>query len=229
MKRENVEIGMKVVPHSKSVPNYGDLENSHFWELAKQNNQHYLFVVEIRNDKIVLNVDNTSIFGDFFLPEDFEPYIKENKQNNNESRNINMKKSDLNSSMLFKMRNDVLYALLPDIEENLIFYDKIDIAEGYSGDGILFDDYNDDLSQGESDYGIVAIKQRNTCVKVIADVLGDEEPEKWDWVEDKDDNDESKVENTIQNITINITVDPNMDINDFIKELSSKWKNVRNF
>ena len=120
-----------------------------------------------------------------------------------------MKKSDLNSSMLFKMRNDVLYALLSDIEGNLIFYDKIDITEGYSGDGILLDDYNNDLFQDDSDdYNIVAIKQRNGCARVISDVLNSNEPEEWDWVEEVEkDVEEPKVENVVQNITINITID----------------------
>jgi len=137
-----------------------------------------------------------------------------------------MKKSELNSSMLFKMRNDVLYALLPDIEGNHIFYDKIDISEGYSGDGILFDDYGDNLFQDESDdYDIVAIKQRNGCARVISDVLNSNEPKEWDWVEEvKEDIEEPKFENTVQNITINITIDSsNKDSSQFrelINELS---------
>ena len=192
--------------------------------MAKEINQPYLFVYKIDHEKVVLKY-NEDDFGDFFLPEDFELYIENNtnQENNNERGNTKMKKSDLNSSMLFKMRNSNLYALLSDIEGNLIFYDKIDIAEGYSGDGILFDDYSDNLFQDESnDYDIVAIKQRNGCAIVISDVLNSNEPEEWDWVEEVEK--ELKVENTIQNITINITVDSKMDINDFMNKLSSKMK-----
>ena len=95
---------MKVVPHSKS---YGGLENSFVWQSAKNKNQPYLFVSRIQSAKIILNDDIDDEFGDFFLPEDFEPYIEE-------SESVKMKKSDLNSSMLFKMRDEKLYALLPD-------------------------------------------------------------------------------------------------------------------
>ena len=208
MKREDIEIFQKVVPHSKSM--CGSLDNSYVWKMAKEINQPYLFVYKIDHEKIVLKY-NEDDFGDFFLPEDFELYIESNtnQNNNNESRNIKMKKSELNSSMLFKMRNDVLYALLPDIEGDLIFYDKIDIAEGYSGDGILLDDYSDNLFQDESDdYDIVAIKQRNGCARVISDVLNSNEPEEWDWVEEVAKQvKEEIVENTVQNITINITID----------------------
>jgi len=142
-----------------------------------------------------------------------------------------MKKSQLNSSMLFKMRNGVLFALLSDIEGDLIFYDKIDIEEGYSGDGILLDDFDDDLSPDDDDFDIIAIKQLSSCVKVISNVLGNNEPEEWDWVEEveKDVEEEPKVENTVQNITINITIDSKMDINDFVNELSSKMKNISNY
>jgi len=38
-----------------------------------------------------------------------------------------------------------------------------------------------------------------------------------------------EVENVIQNITINITIDSKTDINDFVKELSSKMKNLGNY
>jgi len=115
MKYKNCKIGQKVVPHSKSVFDYGDLENSHHWGQAKSINQPYLFITKIKEEIIVLSVDKSD--GDYFLPEDFEPYI----EINNESRNIKMKKSDLHSSMLFKMRDNKLYVLLPDHEEDLVF------------------------------------------------------------------------------------------------------------
>jgi len=68
-------------------------------------------------------------------------------------------------------------------------------------------------------------------VEVLSQVLCDREPKEWDWVEEvkKDVEEESKVENTVQNITINITVDSKMDIDDFMKKLSSKMKNISNY
>jgi len=66
------------------------------------------------------------------------------------------------------------------------------------------------MSSEGDDYDIVAIKQRNSCVRVIADVLEGEEPKEWDWVEDVEKVEEetkTEVENIIQNITINITID----------------------
>ena len=48
-------------------------------------------------------------------------------------------------------------------------------------------------------------------------------------VKKEDVEEKSKVENTVQNITINITIDSKMDINDFMKELSSKMKNISNY
>ena len=141
MKRENIEIGIKVVPHSKSY--CGDLENSVNWNYAKMINQPYLFVSRIHNDYIVLDTIKGSNNGDFFLPEDFEPYIEETKtnlENNNEGRNIKMEKFDLNSSMLFKMRDEKLYALLPDHENDLVFYDVEDINAGYTEGTVFFND-----------------------------------------------------------------------------------------
>ena len=228
MKREHVIVGMKVTPHSKSY--CGNLDGSIEWKYAQSENQPYLFVSEICSHYIVLESTERSNKGDFFLPEDFEPYIENevnaNQENNNESRNVKMKKFDLNSSMLFKMRNGVLFALLNDLEGDFIFYDKIDIAEGYSGDGISLDDYNEELTPENDDWDIVAIKQRNGCVRVISDVLGDNEPEEWDWVEevkkvedvenDKSDNEK----NVVNNITINITVDANDDPANFLKQLN---------
>ena len=129
-----------------------------------------------------------------------------------------MKKSDLNSSMLFKMRDGDLCALLSDSEGNMIFNNQEDIKQGYSDYFITLDDFDEELSSEGDDYDIVAIKQLNTCVKVVYYILEGEEPKEWDWVEEVEkDVEESKVENTVQNITINITIDSKMDINDLMR------------
>jgi len=196
MKREDILVGMKVIPHSKGY--CGNLESSINWSHAKMINQPYLFVSRINSNYIVLDSIKRSKGGDYFLPEDFEPYIEE-------SGNTKMKKSELNSSMLFKMRDGDLCALLDDIENEKMFCNKEDIKQGYSDYGISINDYDEDLSPEDEAYDIVAIKQLDTCVKVIADVLGEQEPEEWDWVEEVKE-EEPKVENVVHNITINITI-----------------------
>jgi len=144
-----------------------------------------------------------------------------------------MKKSELNSSMLFKMRDEKIYALLPDHENDLVFYDVEDINAGYTEGTVFFNDICDDLEHcDDSNYDIMAIKQYESCVEVLSQVLCNREPKEWDWVEEiekEDVEEESKVENTVQNITINITIDSKMDINDFVRELSSKIKNISNY
>ena len=217
MKREFINVGMKVVPHSKA---YGGLDNSSIWQSAKSKNQPYLFVSRIQSDKIILNDDIDDEFGDYFLPEDFEPYIEE-------SRNIKMKKSELNSSMLFKMRDGDLCALLDDVESNKVFCNKEDIQQGYSSYHVSIEDYNEDLSSEGDDYDIVAIKQRNSCVRVIADVLEDEEPTEWDWVEEVEKEvEDPKVENVAQNITINITIDSKYDIDNIMCQIENSIRNL---
>jgi len=234
MKREFIGVGMKVVPHSKSF--YGNLESSINWSHAKTINQPYLFVSKINSDCIVLDSIKGSDNGDYFLPKDFEPYINESRnKENNESGNIKIKKSELNSSMLFKMRNGNLCVLLETIND-MVFYKRQEIIDGsYSGQ-ISLNDYDDNIliigDQYESDleYEIVAIKQCQSCTEALRLVVISTEPEEWDWVEEiEKDVEESKVENTIQNITINITIDSKMDINNFVNELSSKMKNIGNY
>ena len=233
MKREDIKIGLKVVPHSKTTINYGGLNWSTNWNRAKEINQPYLFVSGIQTDRIILSNENRkNDVGDYFLPEDFEPYIEEklNKQNNNESGNTKMKKSELNSSMLFKMRDGDLCVLLSDIKGNNIFCNQNDLKQGYSDYFITLDDFDEELSSEGDGYDIVAIKQRNSCVRVIADVLEGEEPKEWDWVEeveknvdvevDKSDNESKNEKNVVNNITINITIDSDGDPVNFLKQLN---------
>ena len=118
-----------------------------------------------------------------------------------------MKKSELNSSMVFKMRDGDLRALLDDMESNKVFYNKEDIQQGYSDYGISINDYDEDLSPEDEAYDIIAIKQLNTCVRVIADVLADNEPEEWDWMEDVEKPKEEE-KFSVGSLTINITIDP---------------------
>jgi len=141
-----------------------------------------------------------------------------------------MKKSELNSSMIFKLRCGALCVLLDNfINKDKSFYDKECISEGFNSGIMPLLNIEENLAHTfDEDYNIIAIKQHDSCSSALCDVLTDNEPEEWDWIRDEEEDVESKVENTIQNITINITIDSKMDINDFVKELTSKMKNMKN-
>ena len=137
-----------------------------------------------------------------------------------------MKKSDLNSSMLFKMRNGDLCVLLEDNDDAKVFCNENDIQQGYSSNCVTIDDYDEDLSSEGDDYDIVAIKQLDSCVKVIAAVLDDKEPKNWDWVEETK-KEEEDCKFNIGNLTLNITIDPNdikSSVEEFMNQLSKMVK-----
>jgi hypothetical protein len=140
-----------------------------------------------------------------------------------------MKKSELNSSMLFKLRDERLCALLDDAYKQKTFYDKEDIKEGDYGGLVSLEDFDDNmLSCGDEDYDIIAIKQLNSCVKVLSVILSDKEPEEWDWVKEVEEPlEETKVENIVQNITINITIDPNTKMEDIIAQLNKNFEKMK--
>jgi hypothetical protein len=77
MKREDIRRGMKVVPHSKTAENGCSLEYSLKWKMAKDNNQPYLYVNStVYAHHIVLSNENVGYEdGDWFMPEDFTPYV----------------------------------------------------------------------------------------------------------------------------------------------------------
>lgn len=75
MRFEDVKVGMKVVPHSKSI--YSKLNDCNSWKNAKLKSQPYLYVIKISLEEgyVVLNEDE-KYTGDYFKPEDFELYEK---------------------------------------------------------------------------------------------------------------------------------------------------------
>lgn len=83
MENSLVEIGMKVVPHSKNYAQ--DLHNSQHWKIAKEKGQNYLFVNFIHPSHTYGKVfvlgfgfnGENSANGDFFLSSDFEPYFEQ--------------------------------------------------------------------------------------------------------------------------------------------------------
>lgn len=75
MKFEDVKIGGKYVPHSKSVEGYTQLDECNYWRDAKDNNQPFLYCVGIEDDTVVLNwkmVDDGG--GNYYYASDLSPY-----------------------------------------------------------------------------------------------------------------------------------------------------------
>lgn len=73
MKLEDIKIGMKVVPHSKSA---GDTDFNHCfqWNTAKSR-QKFLYVTDIEPKGITLHFKvNQNKAGNLYLPSDLEPY-----------------------------------------------------------------------------------------------------------------------------------------------------------
>lgn len=81
MKREEIKLGMKVVPINKSVA-FGTvgLEHCYSWRKAKELGQPYLFVAGTDIDDLCVILCSAYFsdielgIGDFFLPEDLIPY-----------------------------------------------------------------------------------------------------------------------------------------------------------
>lgn len=77
MKKEDVYVGMKVVPFQKTKGEQG-LGNSQVWKVAKGDKQPYLYVLYKANNYFSLGLTkNDSSGGDHFDAEDFNPYIEE--------------------------------------------------------------------------------------------------------------------------------------------------------
>jgi len=233
MKREDIKIGMKVTPHNKTHPDFPGLKYSGNWKRALETGQNYLFVNRIQDNYNFILGDETGSSGDYFLPEDFEPYIEDNvnQENNNESGDVKMKKSELNSSMLFKMRDGSLCVLLPDSDNNQTFCDKEDIEQGYSSYFITLNDYDEDLTPEDDDYDIVAIRHCSSCVKAIHYVLEEVKIKEWDW-EEETKKEESKAEESqtpvIHNITINLTLDSdNFDPANFLEQINDALEKIK--
>lgn len=82
MNRTDVVIGMKVVPHKKSIGI--SLRQSNAYKAMKSIHQPFLYVAHQHaqdrdvSDKFMLTDDKRQIYicGDYFLCSDFEPYIE---------------------------------------------------------------------------------------------------------------------------------------------------------
>jgi len=201
VEREFISVGIKVIPHSKSY--CGNLESSVNWNHAIMINQPYLFVSSIYPAYIVLDSIEGSNGGDYFLPEDFEPYIEESES---------VKMSNYNKGDLVQVV-DGSYSLT--IENG-------DFRHSYGVEltGRDFEILHTELKLPSTDKD-----QFNTMIlkaKDIGQIV---------YTQERMVKPVEKVvpENTVQNITINITIDSKMDINNLMRELSSKIKNISNY
>ena len=78
MKKEDVEIGIKVVPFQKTAHSWGNLNSSNIWYDAKRKAQPFLYVTgwDGEEDAWLLNITSEVVDGDFFRSEDFELYLE---------------------------------------------------------------------------------------------------------------------------------------------------------
>jgi hypothetical protein len=131
---------------------------------------------------------------------------------------------ELNSSMLFKIRDYGLCALL-DKGKNKTFYHNEYILSGGIGSISQIESYQDDFKNiyGKR-YDIIAIKQYSSCAEVLSLVLNCREPKEWDWVEEVKEEKIKEPTPTVYNMTFNITVDSKTNIDDLVKELSDKMQ-----
>lgn len=78
MNRSDVVIGMKVVPHAKTIGK--PLHLSSAYNDAKAKNQQFLYVAHQhaddigRSDRFLLSDDDIRFCGDYFMCSDFEEY-----------------------------------------------------------------------------------------------------------------------------------------------------------
>ena len=84
MKKEDVVVGMRVVPHDKTVNGWSALNKSGVWIAAQEMKQPFLYVTRYDFDELdsedvknsfTLDLEDT-YGGDFFNAEDFEPYME---------------------------------------------------------------------------------------------------------------------------------------------------------
>lgn len=143
MKAEDVNLGMKVVPHSKSI-GFRMLDQSKNWKRAKDRNQSFLWVVDIntREGCFGLCDINRSESYDRFLAEDFEPYVDENRKKLEEYFKIHLPNGKLLGEHLYGLTQDndelenMLYrlnqvgsdAFISGLPENSIRYLMADIG-----------------------------------------------------------------------------------------------------
>lgn len=142
-----------------------------------------------------------------------------------------MNKSDLNNSMVFKLRGKGLCVLLKD-NNHQTFCNKKDIINGLEdGRFSLLSDYDDvvnkwNCSLSNTPYDIIAIKQCKNLLNALRLVLNNQEPDKWDWVEKVKEPvkiiklEFPSINDNTQNIIINISIDSKDNMEEIFAQLS---------
>lgn len=76
MKKQDVKVGMKVVPFRKTAKRWCKLSKSFNWSKAKEANQPFLYVgyFDAEEDAWALMFNKRKFGGDFFRSSDFRPY-----------------------------------------------------------------------------------------------------------------------------------------------------------
>ena len=83
MKNEDVSIWMKVVPTKKTSLGWDGLEQSSEWQHCKKINQPFMYVTGFDSeDGWILSHTTVLDDGDFFLADDFYPYMPEYSEMN---------------------------------------------------------------------------------------------------------------------------------------------------
>lgn len=105
MKKEDVKIGMKVVPFQKTAFTHS-LSASTIWKRALEINQHFLYVTNSSQDDFSLNYIKGNYGGDCFNAEDFVLY-KEDTIKTDNKKQIKGEKNSMNNKL--EIRN-VIYS-----------------------------------------------------------------------------------------------------------------------
>lgn len=100
-----------------------------------------------------------------------------------------MEKSDLNGSMLFKLRDGRLVVMFERRDtKSTDFYDKNYLNSKNSFSVTDVNKYYDKFlkNSSSSDHDVIAIKQMGSPNVVVYYVLSNIEPDSWDWQEDSE-------------------------------------------
>lgn len=74
MKIEDIRIGMKVVPHSKTAQGGVSLGGSNIWRQCQEDKKPYMYVIGLVADVIVCAFNPDCSCGDYFQASDLTPY-----------------------------------------------------------------------------------------------------------------------------------------------------------
>ena len=143
-------------------------------KIVKDYGNGYRFIVKFDNEKIN-EIDQRN--GQLCFKVEHIEFIGDEKK---------MKKSDINQSMLFKLRDGRLCTLLhSNMWSGLRLFDKKCLNSNTGGAIVALNSLTEDLLHFYKDiniYDIISIKQFAHQVQVLNIIQNENEPEKWDWI-----------------------------------------------